>query len=180
VVHHPRNLGIGRALHTGFCAARGKRTIFIPADLAMRLDELPKYLAAARRADVVVGLRSDRRDTSWQRKAVGWINIALVRTLFGMPLHQFQYICLYPTRMLQEIAIDYPDSAFIQAEVLIKARDMGYSMTEITVGYLPRTGGSAKGARLDAIVKSARDLIHFWFRWLVRRRDQQGRRDWRK
>jgi len=149
VVHHPRNLGIGRALYTGFRAARGEFTIFIPTDLAMRLEELSKYL-----------------------------NIGLVRLLYRMPVRQFQYICLYRTSFLRRVALEYADSAFIQAEVLIKARDMGLTLTEVTVNYIPRTGGAASGARLDFVVKSARDLLRFWPRWLFRHRDAQGRRNW--
>jgi glycosyltransferase involved in cell wall biosynthesis len=179
VLHHAQNMGIGRALHTGFTNAAGEYTIFIPSDLAMDLDDLPKYLSAARDADIIVGLRSDRRDTSFRRKAVSVINIALVRLLFMMPIHQFQYICMYRTRFLQEIQIEYPDSAFIQAEVLIKARDMGYKLTEVTIGYIPRTGGSASGARTRVVLKSVRDLSHFWVRWLFRRRTSDGRKDWR-
>jgi len=178
VVHHPRNLGIGRALYTGFRAARGEFTIFIPTDLAMRLEELSKYLDAAQRADVVVGLRSDRHDTPWQRKLIGWVNIGLVRLLYRMPVRQFQYICLYRTSFLRRVALEYADSAFIQAEVLIKARDMGLTLTEVTVNYIPRTGGAASGARPDFVVKSARDLLRFWPRWLFRHRDAQGRRNW--
>ncbi len=179
VLHHAENMGIGQALHTGFTNARGEYTIFIPSDLAMDLDDLPKYLSAARDADVVVGLRSDRRDTSFRRKAVSVINIALVRLLFRMPIRQFQYICMYRTRCLQEIQIEYPDSAFIQAEVLIKARDMGYKLTEVTIGYIPRTGGSASGARIRVVLKSVRDLAHFWVRWLLKPRTADGRKDWR-
>ncbi len=178
VVHHPRNLGIGRALLTGFRAAQGEFTIFIPSDLAMRLDEIAQYLSAAQDADIVVGLRSDRRDTSWTRRLISWANIALVRTLFAMPIHQFQYICMYRTRFLHEIAIDYADSAFIQAEVLIKARDMGYRLQELTVEYIPRTGGSASGARLRLVAHSMRDLLRFWPRWLFKARTAEGRRDW--
>jgi glycosyltransferase involved in cell wall biosynthesis len=179
VLHHPRNLGIGRALLTGFHAAQGECTIFIPSDLAMRLDDIALYLRGAQSADVIVGLRSDRRDTSWARRLISWANIALVHTLFRMPVHQFQYICMYRTRILHEIAIDYGDSAFVQAEVLIKARDMGYRLQEVTVTYVPRIRGRASGARLRLAVRSMRDLLHFWLRWLFRRRTPDGRRDWR-
>jgi len=179
VLHHPENYGIGQALYTGFQFAKGEFTIFIPSDLAMDLDDLPKYVQAARGADIVVGLRSDRRDTSFKRKIVSFLNIALVRLLFWMPVRQFQYICMYRTSFLQEIWIEYPDSAFIQAEVLIKARDMGYKLEQITVGYIPRTGGSASGAKLRLVLKSTYDLFHFWLHWLTKRRAQDGTRDWR-
>jgi glycosyltransferase involved in cell wall biosynthesis len=62
--HHPANRGIGGGFVTGAAQARGEWLILIPADLALDLDELRKYLDAARRADVVVGARSDRRDYS--------------------------------------------------------------------------------------------------------------------
>jgi len=179
VLQHIRNDGIGRALYTGFQGARGTHTIFIPADLAMDLDDIVKYLDAAQEADVIVGLRSDRRGTSLVRRLVSWINIALVRVLFRMPVHQFQYICMWPTRFLQEIAIEYPDSAFLQAEVLIKARDMGYQLAEVEVTYVPRMRGHPAGARTRLVLKSAADLFGFWLRWLLRKRSADGRRDWR-
>jgi glycosyltransferase involved in cell wall biosynthesis len=179
VLQHAQNAGIGRALYTGFQNARGTYTIFIPADLAMDLDDIVKYLDAVQEADVIVGLRSDRRGTSLARRLVSWINIALVRVLFRMPVHQFQYICMWPTRFLQEIAIEYPDSAFLQAEVLIKARDMGYRLAEIEVTYVPRTRGRPTGARTRLVLKSASDLLHFWLRWLFRKRAADGRRNWR-
>ena len=178
-LHHDRNRGIGRALYTGFQGARGRYTIFIPADLAMDLDDLSKYLDAVQEADVVVGLRSDRRGTPLARRMVSLVNIALVRLLFGMPIRQFQYICMWPTRLLHEIAIEYPDSPFLQAEVLIKARDMGYRLAEVEVIYLPRTRGRPTGGRTRMVIKSAYDLFHFWLRWLFRRRSTHGRRDWR-
>jgi glycosyltransferase involved in cell wall biosynthesis len=197
VVHHAKNQGIGRALYTGFEHARGRLTIFIPADLALELDEIETYLRAAGvqlatrelyggdrggtvdDSRVVVGLRSDRRGTPLARRLVSWANIALVRLLFCMPVHQFQYICLWPTRLLQSISIDYPESAFLQAEVLIKARDLGYHLVEVQITYLPRTRGQASGARTKLVLKSALDMLHFWQRWLFRRRSPDGRRDWR-
>jgi len=179
VVHHPENQGIGRALYTGFSHVRGRLTIFIPADLALELGEIAKYLDAADESSVVVGLRSDRRGTSLGRRLVSWANIALVRLLFWMPVRQFQYICLWPTRLLREISFDYPDSAFLQAEVLIKARDLGYRLTEVEIAYLPRARGQASGARTSLVLKSALDMLHFWVRWLFRRRSMDGRREWR-
>ncbi len=178
VLRHAQNCGIGQSLYTGFENARGQYTIFIPADLAMDLDDLPKYFEAARHADIVVGLRSDRRDSILPRKIVSLINIGLLRLLFQMPLHQFQYICMYRTDLLHQIELEYRHSAFLQAEALIKARDMGYTLTEVTIGYIPRTGGVARGARASSIAASVRDILHFWLRWLFKRR-QNGRRDWR-
>jgi glycosyltransferase involved in cell wall biosynthesis len=178
-IHQPVHAGIGCALYTGFADARAEYTIFVPADLAMDLNEFSKYVEAAQKADIVVGLRSDRRDSLFSRKVISLLNIALLRLLFAMPVHQFQYICMYRTSLLQEIQLEYLHSAFIQAEVLIKARDMGCRLTEVTVGYIPRTGGVAKGANIKLVLQSGRDMLHFWVRWLFKKRSRDGRRDWR-
>jgi hypothetical protein len=96
-----------------------------------------------------------------------------------MPIHQFQYICMYRTRFLHSVQLDYAHSPFIQTEVLIKARDMGCTLTEVEISYTPRTAGVARGARLDFLLKSVGDLLHFWVHWLFRTRSEDGRRDWR-
>jgi glycosyltransferase involved in cell wall biosynthesis len=103
IVHHTSNLGIGAGMRTGIAAARGQRLILIPADLALDLSELRLYLEAAQRADVVVGICSDRRDYSRFRRVVSWANIGLIQMLFRMPLRQFNYISMYPVDYLPRL-----------------------------------------------------------------------------
>jgi dolichol-phosphate mannosyltransferase len=125
--HHPANRGIGGGFVTGAAQARGEWLILIPADLALDLDELRKYLDAARRADVVVGARSDRRDYSAFRLFVAWVNIRLIQLLFGMKLRQFNYISMYRTEVLRRIEIEYWRSAFFHAEKHHQGRAKGVS-----------------------------------------------------
>lgn len=164
VVHHPENRGIGGAFVTGVAHARGDWLILIPADLALDPADLVKYFQAARKADIVVGLRSDKRDYTPFRRLVSWINIRLVQTLFDMPLHQFQYISLYRTQILRDVSIEFCNSAFFFPEILIKARARGYRLTEVDIRYLPRASGRATGARFSMIWGSLRDLLGFWRR----------------
>jgi glycosyltransferase involved in cell wall biosynthesis len=164
VVHHPVNLGIGGGFRSGVAAAQGRWLILIPADLAMDLDELPKYLAAAAAgADIAVGVRSDRRDYSPFRRVVSWANIAAIRGLFGMHLRQYNYISLYRVSVLRRMEIRYWRSAFFFAEVLIKARDLGCRLVEVEVRYNPRTTGRATGAQLRLIARTGRDILAYWW-----------------
>lgn len=165
VIHHPTNRGIGAAFVTAVSAALGEWLILIPADLAMDLDDLARYLEAAPQADIVVGLRSDRSDYTWMRRLISWVNIRLVQVLFGMNLRQFQYISLYRASVLRQIEIEYWQSAFFLAEILIKARDQGLRLVEVEVRYLPRRAGRASGVRPMLILRTLRDLFHyFWVR----------------
>jgi glycosyltransferase involved in cell wall biosynthesis len=167
VIHHPQNLGIGGTFVTACRAAQGEWLILIPADLALDPLELRRYLAAAAQADVVVGLRSDRRDYTWARRLVSWVNITLIRLLFGMRERQFQYISMYRTAVLRAITIEYWRSAFFLAEVLIKAKRLGYRLVEVEIRYVPRQHGQPTGAKPRLVLRTVRDLFHFWLHSLA-------------
>lgn len=164
-LHHTVNRGIGGGFVTGVAQAEGEWLILIPADLALDLDELPKYLAATAHADVVVGIRSDRSDYTLFRRLVSWVNIRTIQVLFGMPQRQFNYISLYRLDVLREIEIEYWQSAFFFAEIMIKAQALGRRLVEVEIQYIPRVSGQATGAKLRLIGETARDVLHFWLRW---------------
>jgi glycosyltransferase involved in cell wall biosynthesis len=166
-VHHASNLGIGAGMRTGMAAARGQRLILIPADLALDLSELCLYLETARRADVVVGICPDRRDYSRFRRVVSWANTRLIQALFRMPLRQFNYISMYPVDYLRRIEVRYWSSAFFFAEILIKLRAMGARLEEVDITYAPRTSGRATGANVSLIAATGRDMLEFWFHWVL-------------
>jgi glycosyltransferase involved in cell wall biosynthesis len=165
-VHHPHNMGIGAAFLTAIQHADGEWMILIPADLALEPGELHHYLDAAIGADIVVGLRSDRSDYTFLRRLVSWTNITLIRTLFRMDLHQFQYISMYRLEVLRQIKILYWQSAFFLAEILIKARDREYRLVEVEILYAPRLTGKPSGARLKLVMHTVIDMMSFWIRWM--------------
>lgn len=167
--HHPVNRGIGAGFVTGVAQARGEWAILIPADLALDLDELHKYLDAAPGADIVVGIRSDRSDYTLFRRLVSWTNIHLIQALFGMRQRQFNYISMYRLDVLREMEIEYWRSAFFFAEILIKAQALGWRLVEVEIRYLPRASGRATGARLGLIARTGVDMFCFWLRWVRQR-----------
>ena len=169
--HHARNLGIGGAFCTALGQACGEWMILIPADLALHPGELGRYFEAAPRADIVVGLRSDRSDYTWPRRLVSLTNIHLIQTLFGMKLRQFQYISMYRLDVLRQIDIEYWRSAFFLAEILIKARDLGCRLVEVEIRYAPRLSGKPTGAKVKLVVLTVADIFRFWIRWKFIRRN---------
>ncbi len=59
IVRHPRNLGKGMAVKSGFLAARGETVLFTDADHSTPIDELPKIMTQIHRGyDVVIGSRA--------------------------------------------------------------------------------------------------------------------------
>jgi glycosyltransferase involved in cell wall biosynthesis len=174
--HHPQNRGIGGAFVTAADQAQGEWMILIPADLALEPRELRRYIQAADacgsayQADVVVGLRSDRSDYSLARRIISWTNIHLIQILFRMHERQFQYISMYRVEMLRRIKIEYWQSAFFLAEILIKAKALGYRLVQVEIIYTPRLTGRATGAKLALVLRTVLDIFRFWLRWV-----QQGK-----
>lgn len=165
-VHHTHNLGIGGGFCTAIEKAHGDWLLLIPADLAVDVADIHLYLDAAAQADVVVGLRSNRDDYSLFRKLVSWVNIQLIRFLFRMAQHQFQFISMYRLEVLRQMKIEYWRSAFFLAEVLIKAKALGKHLVEVEIRYIPRKAGRATGISGGAIFFTLRDMLHFWLRWV--------------
>jgi len=87
ILRHPENRGKGAAIQTGVRAARGSLIVFIDADGATPIDELPKLSAALHHADMAVGNRwmpgAQTARTSAVRKFSGLIYRSYMR-LFGL------------------------------------------------------------------------------------------------
>ncbi len=167
LVRHPFNMGIGSAIKTGIQAARGEFMIFIPADLGMNLEQLGLYIEAAQQADIVLGNRSDHCDYTVLRKIVSYANIWLLKLLFKLEQHQFAYINLYRVSVLRKIRIE-SHGVFISHELIIKARDAGAVIREVTVEYVPRQTGQARGARPSRVIEATLETLIFWLKWISR------------
>jgi glycosyltransferase involved in cell wall biosynthesis len=174
-VHHAENRGIGGGFVTALQHAHGEWLILIPADLALKPSELSRYIEAAPQADVVVGLRSDLSDYNWIRKIIHYANINLLRLLFNVPVRQFQYISMYRMAVLRSMKVEYWHSAFFLAEVLIKARALGFKLVEAEIRYAPRVTGRPTGAKLKLVFTTVRDLFLFWLRWVVQGPERASR-----
>jgi hypothetical protein len=109
-------------------------------------------------------VRSDRSDYTFIRRLISWVNIRLIQLLFGMEQRQFQYISMYRTAVLRQMEVEYWRSAFFHAEILIKAKRLGYRLVEADIHYVPRVSGRAAGAKVGLIVRTVRDILRFWLR----------------
>src|SRR5438876_1143511 len=63
LLSHPRNCGYGKALCTGFEAARGIRVAFTDADCQFDLADLSRLLPLTETHAIAVGYRVDRQDS---------------------------------------------------------------------------------------------------------------------
>lgn len=142
VVHHVRNSGIGRAMHSGFDAARGDVALYTDADLPFDLSRLGGLLGPVLdgEADLVVGRRIGRTREGLWRGAQSIAYNALVRTLLALPVSDVNFACkvagrgAFPTSVRSR-------SGFFDAEWLDWAHRRGLRIRQVRVEFEPRRIG---------------------------------------
>jgi glycosyltransferase involved in cell wall biosynthesis len=158
LIRHPDNRGYGAALRAGLREARGDLVFFSDADLQFDLAELALLIEHARDFDVVAGYRAPRRDP-WGRRLLARCWGMLVRTLFDLPVRDIDCAFkLFRRPVLQALPISSL-SAFVNTEILVRARSAGFRLHQVPVSHNPRQHGRQSGANPRVIVRALRELV---------------------
>jgi len=157
LLRHPENRGYGAALRSGLRAARGQLVFFSDADLQFDLREIERLLAHAEDFDIVAGYRAQRRDPLG-RRAIASCWGALVRALFGLRVRDID--CAF--KVFRRPVIDAIEvasiGAFVNTEILVRARRAGFRIHEVPVSHHPRVAGRAKGVSPRVVVRAIVEL----------------------
>lgn len=162
-VHHATNRGYGAALRAGLREARGDLVFFSDADLQFDLREIALLLAHAHEHDVeiVAGYRAPRRDP-WLRRIIARAWGDLVRTLFDLPVRDIDCAFkVFRREVLDAIPIESV-GAFVNTEILVRARAAGFRIRQIPVTHLPRRSGRQTGAHPRVIFRALTELVKLY------------------
>lgn len=170
-----RNRGSGYNTKKAISLAAKEYLFWQTVDWAYDLTHLPEALAFLDRFDVLQGARfgtvsmeglaTARSDTAY-KGLVSITNYLLIRTLFRLPVHDYQNVTVYPTKLIQSVTLE-SESAFTNPECLLKVWWKGARIKEFPVPFLKRQKGSAKGTRPKVIIRSIGDILRWWTRWVL-------------
>jgi glycosyltransferase involved in cell wall biosynthesis len=161
VVRHAANAGYGAALRSGLSAARGALVFFSDADLQFDLAELGDLLAHTRDFDIVAGYRSPRRDP-WPRIVIARSWAAIVRLLFGLRVRDIDCAFkVFHRRVVDELPLASV-GAFINTELLVRARAAGFRIQQVPVSHRRRRHGRQTGAHPRVIAKACLELLRLY------------------
>jgi glycosyltransferase involved in cell wall biosynthesis len=183
LLRNDTNRGAAFSAKRAIRAASKDYVFWQTVDWAYDLTALGDGMAELQTHDILQGVRinaltatafSMRSDTTW-KGIVSHTNYRLVRSLFQLPLNDYQNVTVYPRRLLQSFEFE-TDSSFMNPELLLKAWWSGASFRELPVPFVKRKRGVAKGTRVRSIIKSVTDIFGWWWRWIVMgRRPAKGR-----
>lgn len=170
VIHHETNGGYGKALLSGFTAARNEWIFYTDGDAQYDAREAALLVPLATdQIDVVQGYKIGRGDPLY-RKVIGRAYHHVVKRLFSLKVRDTD--CDF--RMFRrQLIIDRPltsTSGVICVEMMRSFDRSGARFVEIPVHHYFRPSGKSEFFRLPAIARSARQLLALWWNLVIRGR----------
>jgi hypothetical protein len=114
-------------------------------------------------ADLVIGYYK-KRQVSTFKILTSKIWELSVYFLFGLKVHDIDCgFKLVSKKVIDKIPhLVSERGAFISSELLIKAKNSGFKIAEVSVTHYPRLKGVGTGRNLNVIIKSFVDLFKLW------------------
>ncbi len=149
MVRHEVNRKLGASLKTGFAAARKDVVLYMDADLPFDPDAIGRALQAMKvtRADLIAGYRLDRTAEGLRRTVYSYCYNTLIGLLFGWPHRDINFSFKLIRREVLEAIELKSEGSLIDAELIVKAKNLGFVIQQLGLDYFPRTRG-----QLDAVV----------------------------
>jgi glycosyltransferase involved in cell wall biosynthesis len=157
VIHHPRNLGYGHALRTGFQEARFEWIAFTDGDDEYEVDDLRKLVRLRDYYDLVITFRYAKRYSNL-RIFISFVYNKVLRRVFQTRYRDVS--C--GLRLIRKEVADLLDlestSPFIGAEIAIKTMLKGYRIGEVGIQTFPREFGKGASTSPKNIMATIRDM----------------------
>ena len=165
LVQHPKNLGYGSALRSGFKKAKYRWLFFTDADQQFDLSEIKKLLPYLEQSPLVIGYRQNRRD-KFHRRLLGELFSFLMRNIFKIKARDVNCAFkIFDRKILEGVELKSP-GALINAELLYRAKEKGIEPIEVAVSHFPRKTGKPSGGSFRVIFRAGWETIrliyHFW------------------
>lgn len=164
VIHHERNRGYGLALRAGFLAARMDYVFYTDGDIQYDLAEIETLIALIPYTDLAIGFRTRKRYTPYRHLMSFTYNLIL-RVLFDIPEKDIDCsFKLFPRSLFDRIELS-SEGAFIDAEVMLKARALGLRTLEVGVTHLPRLENMSTASSPRAVLVVLSEMFRAWLKY---------------
>lgn len=107
--------------------------------------------------DFVIGLRVKRNDP-WRRKMQSLIYNTMLAWICKNRHKDVNSIKLFRRDILDKIELR-STTAFVDAELVIRAEKAGFKVVEIPIEHLPRTSQGASGGKISVILETFKELL---------------------
>jgi glycosyltransferase involved in cell wall biosynthesis len=168
IVHHPRNLGYGGALQTGFREAAKELIFYTDGDAQYDPREMARlWERMTDEVDLVNGYKISRSDPL-HRIIVGRIYHYTVKLLFGLKVRDVDCdFRLMRRRIFDRVRLE-KTSGVICLEMMKKIQDAGFRIAEVPVHHYHRAHGKSQFFNIRRLARTGVDVLRLWFELVVR------------
>lgn len=160
VVHHPKNMGYGATLREGFLSARYDYVMYTDGDNQYDIREFESHLPLLKDVDILSGY-AVKKAVTLRRKLQSIIYNLFTQLLFWTNLRDINCsMKIYRKNVLDSIKIK-SSSAFIDAEMLIRAKWSNFRIVQFPVTHYKRDRGLASGSKPSVVGSTIKDMIKF-------------------
>ncbi len=166
VIHHEKNLGVGRAMIDGFTRAKKDYVFYTDGDAQYDVNELRQFMPYVKSYDVIIGYRLNRAE-GFKRVFTSRCFHLLNFLLFGSRFKDIDCsFKLLSRRFLNQIRFR-TKSALVDPEILIQTRRLKCPVKEIGVHHYPRRFGRSQCLRIKLVFSMITDMLRlrflYWF-----------------
>lgn len=159
-IHHKKNKGYNATLKEGFESGIYDYVMYTDGDNQYNVMEFEPSLHLLKTNDVIAGY-AIKKAASPFRKFQSWVFNIIVNILF---LSNFKDInCamkIFKRPVLEKIKINCNSrGAFIDAELILKAKKLGFKIRQFPVTHYERKSGVASGSKPGVIWNTIKDMI---------------------
>ncbi len=164
VIRHEVNRKLGGSLKTGFAAARNDLVLYMDADMPFDPDEIGRAIRALELtgADVIAGYRLDRTLEGWLRTVYSYLYNFLIGVLFGFPHRDINFSFKLVRREVLEAVELRSEGSLIDAELIVKAKNLGFVIQQLGLDYFTRTRGRSTLSSPAVIGKILVELVRLF------------------
>ncbi|HEX4948631.1 MAG TPA: glycosyltransferase family 2 protein [Blastocatellia bacterium] len=163
LVRHERNRGLGAAIRTGLAAAEGELVLYTDADLPFDFRLIPQLVALAKPNQIVIGCRQNRGEGGRRWLLSKGYNL-LCRLALGVWVKDVNFAC----KLLPRLAVRHmnlqAEGSFIDAEMLLECRRLGFEIAEMPMTYYPRTVGESTLSRPRVVWVILEEMFRYFLR----------------
>lgn len=160
VIHHEKNKGYSATLKEGFENGKYDYVIYTDGDNQYDVREFEPYLHLLKSNDVLAGYAT-KKAVSGFRKFQSWMHNTLINILFLVHFRDINCAMkIFKKPVLDKISINCnPYGAFIDAELILKSKKLGFRIAQFPVTHYERKSGIAGGSTPRLVLNTIKDMI---------------------
>jgi glycosyltransferase involved in cell wall biosynthesis len=161
LLRNETNRKLGATLKRGYAAATMDLVLYMDADLPFDPEVIGRAMQALHvtRADLIAGYRLDRTAEGFRRTLYSYVYNSLIGVLFGWPHRDINFSFKLMRREVLEAVELESDGSLIDAELIVKAKNLGFVIQQLGLDYFPRTRGRSTLSSPAVIFKMMRELV---------------------